>query len=71
MKSAVLVGILLLVLGVLAFLVLIPQRETHRARIEGASIGIQTEHSEKLPPAVGAVLLVGGVLTLVLGSRRT
>jgi hypothetical protein len=71
MKNLALVGVLLLALGLLSFLVPIPHRENHGVKIGDAKIGIQTEHSEKLPPAVGIVLLAGGVLTLVLGSRNT
>lgn len=71
MKNLALVGVLLLGLGLLSFLVPIPHRENHGVKIGDAKIGIQTEHSEKLPPAVGIVLLAGGVLTLVLGSRNT
>jgi hypothetical protein len=33
-------------------------------------IGIQTETREKVPPAVGIVLLAGAV-ALILGSRKT
>jgi len=71
MKNLALVGVLLLGLGLLSFLVPIPHRENHGVKIGDAKIGIQTEHSEKLPPALGIVLLAGGVLTLVLGSRDT
>ena len=65
------VGVLLLVLGVLAFVVPIPHREDHGVKIGDTKIGIQTESSEKLPSAVGVVLLAGGVLALVLGLRKT
>ena len=71
MKLITVVGVLLLVLGLLSFVVPIPQRENHSVKIGDAKIGVQTESSEKLPPAVGAVLIVGGVLALVLGSRKS
>ena len=70
MKTLPLIGILLLVLGVLAFVVPIPHRESHGVKIGDAKIDVQTENSEKLPPAVSIVLLAGGVLALVLGSRK-
>jgi hypothetical protein len=70
MKNLVFVGVLLLMLGALSFVVPLPHRENHGVKIGDAKIGIQTETSEKLPPAVGVVLLAGGVLTLVLGSRK-
>jgi hypothetical protein len=70
MKTVSLIGVLLLVLGVLAFVVPIPRHENHGVKIGDTKIGVQTESTEKLPPAVGIVLLSGGVLALVLGSRK-
>jgi hypothetical protein len=70
MKGLVLVGILLLVLGLLSFAVPIPHNEDHGVKIGDAKIGVTTQTSEKLPPAVGITLLAGGVLALVLGSRK-
>jgi hypothetical protein len=54
-----------------SFVVPVPRKENHGVKIGDTKIGVQTENSEKLPPAVGAVLLAGGVLALVLGSRKT
>lgn len=71
MKSLTLVGVLLLVLGLAAFIVPIPHREQHGVQIGDAKIAVQTESSEKLPPVVGIVLLTGGVLALVLGARKS
>ena len=71
MKSLTLVGILLLVLGVLSFVVPVPHREDHSVKIGDAKIGVQTQNSEKLPPAAGIVLLAGGVLALVMGMRKS
>ena len=71
MKALPLVGVLLLVLGVLSFVVPVPHRENHGVKIGDAKISVETDNSEKLPPAVGIVLLAGGVLALVLGLRKT
>jgi hypothetical protein len=71
MKNVPLIGVLLLVLGLLTFVVPIPHRESHGVKIGDARIGVQSESSEKLPPAVGIVLLAGGMLALVLASRKT
>jgi hypothetical protein len=70
MKSLILVGVLLLVLGVLSLTVPVPQRETHGVSLGSAKISIQTENSQKLPPAVGIVLLAGGILALIIGLRK-
>jgi hypothetical protein len=71
MKGLLLVGVVLLALGLLVFVVPIPHRESHGVKIGDAKIGVETETSEKLPPAVGIVLLAGGVLALVTGLRKT
>jgi len=71
MKSVGLIGVVLLVLGLLAFVVPIPHSESHGVKIGDAKIGVQTQHSEKLPPVVGIVLLVGGVVALAAGARKT
>ena len=70
MKKTFLIGILLIALGILAFIVPIPRRETHGVTVGDAHLGVETETREKLPSAVGIILLAGGVLALVLGSRR-
>ena len=70
MRSVALVGVLLVVLGSLSFVIPVPSRENHGIKIGDAKIGVETESSKKLPPAVGIVLVAGGVLALVLGSRK-
>ena len=71
MKAISIVGILLLVLGVLSFVVPVPHREDHSVRIGDAKIGVQTENSEKLPPAVGIVLVAAGAVMLIFGARKS
>lgn len=71
MKGLTIVGVLLVVLGVLAFIVPIPQREEHSMKIGDAKIGVQTEDSQKLPTPVGIVLVVAGVAVLAVGARKS
>ncbi len=71
MKNTTLIGIVLLALGILALVVPIPHRESRGVKIDNTKVSIQTETREKLPPAVGIVLVAGGALALVLGSRKT
>ena len=71
MKNVSLIGILLLVLGVLALVVPIPRRENRSLKVGDTKIGIETKTREKLPPAVGIVLLAGGALAWVFGARKT
>ena len=71
MKNLAFVGVLLLLLGLLSFVVPIPHSEDHAVKIGDAKIGVTTQTRDKLPPAVGITLLAGGILTLVVGSRKT
>jgi uncharacterized membrane protein len=71
LKAISIVGILLLVLGVLSFVVPVPHREDHSVRIGDAKIAVQTENSEKLPPAVGIVLVAAGAVMLIFGARKS
>jgi hypothetical protein len=70
MKPLFIVGIVLLVLGVASFFVALPHTENHGVKLGDASVGIQTHSSEKLPPAVGVVLIVGGIVMMVAGGRK-
>ena len=70
MKSLYIVGVVLLLLGVLSFVVPIPHREDHSVKIGDAKIGVQTESREKVPTAVGVVLVAAGVVVLFVGSRK-
>jgi hypothetical protein len=69
MNGIRLLGAVLLVLGVLAFVVPIPETKDHSVKVGDAKIGVQTETSQKLPPAVGVFLLLGGVVALGSGFR--
>jgi hypothetical protein len=70
MKNVAVIGVILLILGLASFVVPVPHSENHGVKMGDTKIGVQTQSSEKLPPAVGIVLLVGGVLALVVGSRK-
>jgi hypothetical protein len=70
MKPVPLIGAVLVLLGVLSFVIPIPHREDHGIKIGDAKIGVQTQSSEKVPPAASIALIGAGVLALVLGSRK-
>jgi di/tricarboxylate transporter len=71
MRPLVLIGLVVLVLGILAFFVPFPMSNTHEAKVGDASIGITTHHSQKLSPAVGGVLCAVGAVVLIAGSRKS
>jgi uncharacterized membrane protein len=70
MKILPLIGVLLIVLGALSFVIPVSHRDEHRVSIGDAKFSVQTENREKLPPAVGVILIGGGVLSLVLGLKK-
>jgi len=68
-----LAGIVLIIVGVLA---LVYQGFTYTKTEKDVQLGpVQIQHDEKhtvpLPPIVGAVCIVGGVLALAAGGRRS
>lgn len=64
-------GLVLLLLGILSFVVPVPHSESHGVKFGDAKISVRTEHSDRLPPAAGIVLLAGGVVALILGLRKS
>lgn len=73
MRPVTLVGIVLIVLGVLA---LAYQGITYTTREKVIDLGplqasVDKKKSVPLPPIVGAVALAGGVVLVIVGSRRS
>ena len=72
MKTYTLLGIILIVIGVIAFAY---QGITYTTREKVVDIGPIQVTADKtrtlpLPPIVGAVALVGGIVLLVMGSKK-
>ena len=71
MRPLFVIGLVVLVLGIFSFVVPIPTSHSHSAKVGDATIGITTHGSEKLPPYVGGILCVAGVVLLIAGSRKS
>jgi len=72
MKTYTLIGIILIVIGIVAFAY---QGITYKTREKVVDIGPIQMTAEKtktlpLPPLVGGVALVGGIVLLVIGSKK-
>ena len=72
MKTYTLTGIILIVIGIVAFAY---QGITYTTREKVVDIGPIRMTAEKtktlpLPPILGGIALVGGIVLLVVGSRR-
>lgn len=73
MKTLTLAGIILIVLGIVAFAY---QGITYTTREKVVDIGpieMTTESTKTfpLPPVVGGIALVGGIVLLVLGNKKS
>jgi hypothetical protein len=69
MKMFLAAGLLLIVLGIASLVVPIPHSETEGIKIGGASIGVQTTHSERVSPIISVVLIAGGIALSIAGAR--
>ena len=70
MKTVLGVGVVIVVLGILALLVPVPHAHHESIHAGGFHAGVTTTHDEKLPPAVGAVMVVLGGAMIVAGGRK-
>jgi hypothetical protein len=71
MKGLFWIGLVILILGIGSFFIGLPQRETHGVEIGDANIGVQTEHKEKAPPILSAVMIIAGAGMMIVGGRKT
>ena len=73
MKTNMLIGIILIVLGVVAFAYQGISYTTREKAVDLGPIQVTTEKTRNipLPPIVGAVALVGGIVLLVAGSKKS
>jgi uncharacterized membrane protein len=68
MKALFVTGLLVLIFGLVSLFVAFPKKERHEMNAGGISMGIETQHNEKLPTVVSAVLIVAGA-GMMVGSR--
>jgi len=71
MKALLAVGLVVLILGIVSFIVPFPHSEHHGMRAGDLHVGVTTEHSERVPPAVSVLLLVVGAGIMIAGRSRS
>jgi len=69
MKALLIVGIVVLVLGILSFFVPVPHTEHHGIDAGDVQIGVNTKHSELLPPAASIALVIVGAGLMIAGRK--
>ena len=68
MKPLFWIGIVLVILGVASLVIPVPHHDRSGVSVGGASIGIETSHSEKVSPLVSCVLILAGA-GMMIGGR--
>jgi len=61
MKVLFWIGLIVLILGVVSLVVPIPRSEREGVTVGGVSLGVEIRHEEKIPPALSAVMILGGL----------
>jgi len=69
MKILLFAGLLVVALGIASLIVPVPHNETHGIKAGDINIGVQTSHSERVPPIVSAVLIADGIALTIAGAR--
>jgi hypothetical protein len=70
MRVLFVIGLILLILGIASLFVPVPRKERHGFDAGPVSVGVTTTEKERVPAAVSGVLIAGGVILLVAGSRK-
>lgn len=72
MKSSKLLGIVLIVIGVIAFAYQGISYTTREKVIDIGPLQMSADHTRTLPlpPIVGGIALLGGIVLLVLGNKK-
>jgi len=71
MKALFWIGVVVLVLGIVSLVVPIPRNEREGFKAGGISIGVETQHSERLSPIVSGVMILAGAGMMITGKRRS
>jgi uncharacterized membrane protein len=71
MRALFWLGLAVLILGIVSFVVPIPRSQRVGVRAGGISAGIETQQRQMLSPFVGAVMILGGISTMVAGRVKT
>jgi hypothetical protein len=71
MRTVLLIGIGILILGIISLFVPIPRTERSGLRAGGMSLAVETQHSEKVSPIVSGILILAGAGMIIAGKRKT
>jgi hypothetical protein len=60
-----------LILGIISFVVPVPHTEHHGISAGDLHVGVNTEHSDRVPIAVSVVLVVVGAGIMIVGRGKS
>ncbi len=69
MKPIFWLGLAVLVLGLASFVIAIPSTERRGIKAGDLSVGVETQHSEKVSPIMSGVMLLVGAGLMIAGKR--
>jgi hypothetical protein len=69
MKTLMLAGVVVLVLGIVSFFVPVPRSEHHGVSFGDTHVGITTHDEERVPPVVSVALVVVGAGLMIAGRK--
>ncbi len=70
MKALFWCGLVVLILGIASLLVPVPNNEHTGLEVGDVSIGVETQHSEKVSPIISAVMILGGAGLLIAAKSK-
>lgn len=71
MKVLFFSGLGVLVLGIVLLVVPIPRSERGRISIGGVALGVEARRQERVHPALGALLILGGLAAMAAGKGKS
>lgn len=69
MRMLMAVGLILILVGLALLFVPIPHKVRHGVQAGPVSLGMETTVRERVHPGVSAVVIAGGVVLMIVGSR--
>ena len=69
LKSLLVAGVLLVVLGIASLVVPFPHTDTEGIKVGNTKLGVQTSHSERVSPIISVVLIAGGIALSIAGAH--
>jgi hypothetical protein len=71
MKALFWIGLAVMICGIISLVVPIPRSEKEGFKAGGLSVGVETHHTENVPPIVSGVLILAGAGLMIAARARS